>query len=204
MAVELLGARMAAIYYGNSLYVWTSVLSITIGGLAAGYFLGGYLSGINDPRKNINIAFLLAAVLVLFMPSYANLVMKMAMVLGYQSGAVLSCLLFIFPTMVLFGTIPPNIISVITEEPGSSGDNTGSVFTISTFGGIFMTLIIGFYAIPNYGLKTCAIAIAVLLATVPFLNYLKGYYVRVYHGNRSTESTLKTKRAVTCTCSTQE
>ena len=173
MAVELLGAKMAAIYYGSSLYVWTSVLSITIGGLAAGYFLGGHLSGLRDSRKNINIAFLLAALLVLLMPSYANLVMKMAMVLGYQSGAVLSCLLFIFPIMVLFGTIPPNIINVITKEQGSSGNDTGHVYTISTFGGIFMTLIIGFYAIPNWGLKTCAIAIASLLATVPFLNFLK-------------------------------
>ena len=41
MAIELLGAKMLAIYYGNSLYVWTSVLSITLAGLAAGYFAGG-------------------------------------------------------------------------------------------------------------------------------------------------------------------
>jgi len=173
MAVELLGARMAAIYYGNSLYVWTSVLSITVGGLAVGYFLGGYLSGKKDARKNITIAFLIAAVLVLFLPSYANQVMKTFMPMGFQSGSILSCFLFIFPVMVVFGTIPPNIIKVITEEPGNSGYNTGDVYTISTFGGIIMTLLIGFFGIPNFGLRSCAIAVAVLLALVPFIMFLK-------------------------------
>jgi len=45
MAIELLGAKILAIYYGNSLYVWTSVLGITLAGLAAGYFAGGFVSG---------------------------------------------------------------------------------------------------------------------------------------------------------------
>ena len=44
MAAELLGAKMLAPYFGSSLYVWATVLAITLGGLAAGYFMGGILS----------------------------------------------------------------------------------------------------------------------------------------------------------------
>ena len=44
MAAELLGAKMLAPYFGSSLYVWASVLAITLGGLAVGYFAGGILS----------------------------------------------------------------------------------------------------------------------------------------------------------------
>ena len=44
MATELLGAKMLAPYFGSSLYVWATVLAVTLGGLAIGYFLGGLLS----------------------------------------------------------------------------------------------------------------------------------------------------------------
>ena len=42
MAIELAGAKMVAPFYGTSLYVWASVLAVTLGGLTTGYFLGGW------------------------------------------------------------------------------------------------------------------------------------------------------------------
>jgi hypothetical protein len=44
MACELLGAKMIAPFFGSSLYVWASVLGITLFGLMTGYYTGGYLS----------------------------------------------------------------------------------------------------------------------------------------------------------------
>ena len=44
MAVELLGAKLVAPFYGNSLYVWTAVLGISVLGLTAGYYFGGILA----------------------------------------------------------------------------------------------------------------------------------------------------------------
>jgi hypothetical protein len=41
MAIELAGAKMVAPFYGTSLYVWASVLAVTLGGLTTDYFLGG-------------------------------------------------------------------------------------------------------------------------------------------------------------------
>ena len=41
MAVELMGAKLVAPFYGNSLYVWTAVLTITVLGLTLGYYTGG-------------------------------------------------------------------------------------------------------------------------------------------------------------------
>ena len=42
MAIELAGAKMVAPFYGTSLYVWASVLAVTLSGLTTGYFLGGW------------------------------------------------------------------------------------------------------------------------------------------------------------------
>lgn len=43
IAVELLGAKMMAPYYGNSLHIWTSVIGVTLACLAAGYYIGGVI-----------------------------------------------------------------------------------------------------------------------------------------------------------------
>ncbi len=44
MVAELCGAKLLAPIFGSSLYVWASVLGITLFALALGYFFGGYWS----------------------------------------------------------------------------------------------------------------------------------------------------------------
>lgn len=41
MVIELLGTRMIAPFYGASLYVWSSLISVTMIALSIGYFIGG-------------------------------------------------------------------------------------------------------------------------------------------------------------------
>jgi len=57
MAVEMLVAKMIAPLYGASLYVWSSIIGVTLIALAAGYFLGGKISakyaGLNTLLKLI-------------------------------------------------------------------------------------------------------------------------------------------------------
>ena len=52
MAVELMGAKLVAPFYGDSLYVWTAVLTITVLGLTLGYYAGGRLSRKRAVRNN--------------------------------------------------------------------------------------------------------------------------------------------------------
>ena len=61
MAIELFGAKMAAIYYGNSLYVWTSILSVAVAGLAAGYFSGGFFSSKFPEKQTLFYIFFAAS-----------------------------------------------------------------------------------------------------------------------------------------------
>ena len=44
MGAELVSAKMIAPYFGNSLYVWASVLGVTLTSLMIGYLIGGRLS----------------------------------------------------------------------------------------------------------------------------------------------------------------
>ena len=173
MAVELLGARMTAIFYGNSLHVWTSVLGITLAGLACGYFLGGVVSKKFPKINTLFYIFLPAAFWVTVLPSFAGWVMKSMIVLGYEKGAVVSCLLFLFPPMVFHGMIPPVLIRLLTKDVDYSGKTAGNIYAVSTVGGILSTLLIGFYIVPNWGLKSGALTIGIILSAIPFFYFLR-------------------------------
>ena len=47
MSLELLGGRLLAPYFGSSIYVWGSVITVFMLALSAGYLTGGWLSLFN-------------------------------------------------------------------------------------------------------------------------------------------------------------
>ena len=53
MGVEITGAKLLAPFFGNSLYVWASVISITMLGLAVGYFAGAKLIKAQNAQGNL-------------------------------------------------------------------------------------------------------------------------------------------------------
>jgi len=44
MSLEILGGRLLAPFFGNSIYVWGSLIGIILMALSGGYYLGGWLS----------------------------------------------------------------------------------------------------------------------------------------------------------------
>jgi MFS family permease len=67
MVIELLGTRMIASFYGTSLYVWSSLISVTMIALAAGYFVGGRWAD-RVKRTGLSLIIALAALLTLLIP----------------------------------------------------------------------------------------------------------------------------------------
>src|SRR3954467_950540 len=75
MCAELCGARLLAPLFGSSLYVWATVMGITLAALAAGYFFGGLYSGRSSEQKTLRTILLCAALYLLFMPVLAHYAM---------------------------------------------------------------------------------------------------------------------------------
>ena len=73
MAVEWMGAKLVAPFYGSSLYVWTAVLTITVLGLTVGYYAGGRLGKKQPSEAMLFVVLGISAVLVLALPFTARL-----------------------------------------------------------------------------------------------------------------------------------
>jgi predicted membrane-bound spermidine synthase len=178
MACELVGAKMLAPYFGGSLYVWSAALGLTLGGLMTGYFTGGLLS-----KKYQNDASLLywimiaAGLFTALMPFTSGWIMQLTLGWPLQWGALFSLLIFMFPPLVFMGMVSPVIINLLNTEVKGAGSSAGTVYAISTLGGILTTFLFGFYVIPNMGLNYPAIATGALLALLPVVSLLRLRYL---------------------------
>jgi spermidine synthase len=173
MGTELLGAKMLAPYFGSSLYVWSSVMAITLGGLAAGYFFGGMLSEKKDNDSILYKVLLIAALFTVLMPFTSKIAMSLFGLRSLLPAVVASSLLILFPPVFLMGAVSPLIISAISKNKLDAGKAAGTVYAISTIGGILATFLFGFYIIPTFGLTIPALFCGIFLGIFPSLSLLK-------------------------------
>lgn len=169
MATELLGAKMLAPYFGSSLYVWATVLAITLGGLAAGYFAGGILSYRNKSRFTLFNVLLLAAVFTVLMPFTSKIVLWAIGMHSLIPSVIFSSGCILFPPVFMMGMVSPLIIGAITTDIKESGRAAGAIYAISTVGGIIATFLFGFYIIPTFGLTYPSIFSGILLGIIPVI-----------------------------------
>lgn len=173
MASELLSAKFVAPYFGSSLYVWSAVLGITLSALMLGYYFGGYLS---EKSKNLKTSVLfvlsLGASLLILMPFSASSIMNICIEMSVLSGVLTSLIIFLFPPLFLFGTSSPLLIDILNKDMNKAGKASGTIYSISTFGGIIATFLLGFYLIPEFGLTIPAVCVGSILLMVTAFGFL--------------------------------
>lgn len=171
MGVELIGAKLVAPYYGNSIYVWAAVLSVTLGSLTIGYFLGGKLSMKLPSEKTLFIVLLLAAIAVFIMPFTGKIIMKSMLGFDLRMGIIVSCIVFLLPPLLFFGIVGPMVVRLSTKTDNEIGKTVGKVYFISTLGGIAGTFLYGFYFVPYLGIRVSVYLTVTALILLP-IGYL--------------------------------
>lgn len=156
MAAELCGAKLLAPVFGGSLYVWASVMGITLAALASGYFYGGHISAGSD-KHNLNLFRILsaAALFLILMPVLSHYLVPRISYLPFLPGVVLSTLALLFLPVFFLGATSPLFILMQTSQSADAGKVSGTVYAVSTVGGIAATFFCGFYFIPEIGLNAC-------------------------------------------------
>ncbi len=152
MCVELCGAKILSPFFGTSIYVWAAVLGITLTALMVGYYLGGYFSTKIKSAAFICWVMLVAGCLVTLTPIISKIVLPVTIQLNLLLGTVISLFSFLFFPLVLFGATSPLIINFLTQQNDNSGKSSGTVYAVSTFGGIITTFFVGFYLLPEFGI----------------------------------------------------
>jgi spermidine synthase len=168
MAFEIIGSRMLAPYFGNSIFVWGSLISVVLTALSVGYWLGG-IAADRWPRFSI-LATLIAVpgVIIALLPFvYPELNRAIASGdMGSRLGPLVSCLtLFLVPSVFL-GTISPFAVRLQARAVASVGSTAGGLYAVSTAGSILGTLVTAFYLIAVLGVANIVHGLGLTLLVV--------------------------------------
>ena len=165
MSVELLGGRILAPYFGSSIYVWGSIISIFMVALSIGYLIGGRLSVLSPNLGRYGLFFLLAALGLLPIVFFANQAMDavFAAIDDPRYGSLLaSTLLFFIPTAIL-GMIAPYSVRLMVNDTDHSGQVAGGLYFVSTLGSALGTLLTSFYLVLWFDMNTILLAMITVL-----------------------------------------
>lgn len=147
MTIEMLGARIMAPYFGGSLSVWGSIITIFMLALAFGYLMGGRLSRHAPNPVTFAKFFIGAAVFSLPIILFADSIMRpifMAIEDPRYGSLFASIFLYFIPTSIL-GMISPYSVRLLVDSSEHSGHMAGLLFFISTLGSAAGTLGTSFY-----------------------------------------------------------
>ncbi|MBX2858169.1 MAG: fused MFS/spermidine synthase [Cellvibrionaceae bacterium] len=168
MMVELLGTRIIGPYYGVSLIVWSSLLSVSLLALSMGYAVGGRYAD-KPSGLRLPMAIVLAAISIALVPVISETVQVFFNRLGLRWGALSSALVLFTPALFFLGTAGPFVIRLATRGLENVGATAGNVYAISTVGSVIGTLLLGFYLLPIFGTRAILQALSFLLLCLSVL-----------------------------------
>ena len=165
MGLELVAFRLYAPYFGYSIYVWGSMISVVMAALSAGYALGGHLADRSRSDAPLYTTILLSGVYQLVLLFTVRTVLRKLWQSGEFTGTALATLVIFVPPMTALATSAPFVIRLLARA-GQVGSTAGKVYALSTGGSIAGILLTSFFLIPHFGthatLRTlCVVSIVV-------------------------------------------
>jgi len=178
MTIELLGGRLLSPYFGSSVYVWGSIITVFMLSLSFGYLIGGKLSTRNPNPFTYSMFFVLAAVLVTPIMLFAGAIMEQVFLIFQDPryGSLFASLaLFFIPTVIL-GMISPYSIRLLVQNQDHSGHVAGQLYFVSTIGSALGTLATSFYFVLWFDVNSILWGVVLALIAAGF-TVLAVYYL---------------------------
>ena len=165
MSLELLGGRILAPWFGSSIYVWGSIITVFMLSLSLGYLIGGRLSLHAPTLGKFGAIFVLASAILVPVVYLAEPAMAWVFerIEDPRYGSLTaSLLLFVAPTMVL-GAISPYAVRLLVRRTEESGKVAGTLYFVSTLGSALGTLATSFYFVLWFEMDTIVAVLAAIL-----------------------------------------
>lgn len=153
LAVEVLAVRMLAPFFGNTVYSFSSVVSIVLAALSVGYWHGGRLADRVPSERTFFLFVCGAGIATLVVEVIATVVLPLTGLLGIVLGPLVAAVVLFAVPSYLFGVLSPYAVKLrsLTMPERGVGRVSGDVFFASTCGSIMGSLLSGFVLIPHLG-----------------------------------------------------
>ncbi|HYS30472.1 MAG TPA: fused MFS/spermidine synthase, partial [Candidatus Limnocylindria bacterium] len=172
LGVEFAAARLLAPFFGQSLFIWGTLIGLILIYLTVGYYVGGRVADRwPDPRLLYRITTVAALALGLI-PLVARPILSFSqqgfaqLSLGIVVGSLLSVIVLFAVPVTLLGIVSPFAIRLRIHDVLTAGNAAGAVYALSTLGSILGTFIPVFWLIPSFGTRPTIFILAIGLGIV--------------------------------------
>jgi hypothetical protein len=179
MGLQLVASRVLAPFFGNSIFVWASLITTFLAAFSSGSFIGAAVSGRSTVKQSRIVAGLMvvcsATLLFDALGSYKVCDWLDGQIENLPTKLIATCILLYFVPVMTLSSITPVCIAYYDRWEKSAGRSAGLLNGISTLGNIIGVLVAAFVLIPTFGIHIllhawwiCAGAIQLLLWFVLF------------------------------------
>jgi spermidine synthase/MFS family permease len=171
MMVEIVAGRLAARHIGSSLYTWTAVIGVILGGITLGYYIGGRLADSFTAKKTIGRLLAASSGACIAAIIMNNLAGEWTFLWQMEMAQRVLChiaIVFFIPSM-LMGAISPAAVKMALEAKEDSGRTVGRMYALGAAGSILGTFTAGFWLIGTIGtvntlwVTTCILMLMALI-----------------------------------------
>jgi spermidine synthase len=166
LAVELLGTRIIAPFYGAGLYLWTAQISVALAALSVGYAIGGRWADRGPKLERFALAIGLAGIWVALIPLMRMPALAISESAGLRTAVLITSTVLFFPPLTLLGMISPYAIRLKAASLDEVGRTAGNLYSVSTVASVFAAIATGFFLIPNIGVTRLLLLIGLELVAV--------------------------------------
>ncbi len=184
MGLEIAGSRVLAPHFGNSIFVWGSLIAIFLMAISIGNYLGGRLADQFPSHLFLNSICIAVALWIFGLAIFGSaLCVSLAEAgMGEQSGPLVASLILFLAPSIGMGMVSPFAIRLATSSLATVGQVSGALYALSNTGSILGTMLTTFVLIPFIGLAAILKGLGVVLLVIAILTS-PGIWNRKYAPN---------------------
>src|SRR3972149_3311108 len=123
MGLEIVGSRVLAPYFGSSIFVWGSLISVVMTALSVGYYWGGWLSAREPSYGRLLALLLIPGVMIFFLPFlYPTMNAWIPGIdFGNRLNPLIACSIYFLPPGIFLGPVSPYVIRLAATTITAGG-----------------------------------------------------------------------------------
>ncbi|HYF13293.1 MAG TPA: fused MFS/spermidine synthase [Candidatus Paceibacterota bacterium] len=185
LVFEIAGARLLAPYLGTSTEVWAALIAVILGGMSAGYWIGGVVADKYPSYRMLGILIFASSCAAFIAWGVRDLIPSALVGLTVQAsltGATVVIALILFaPLAVLLGMVSPYVAKLALQNLQTSARVVGRLSAFGAAGSIVGAISTGAYLIAYFSIDQIllgvAVALLILSLIVSFEKYLPKFSV---------------------------
>lgn len=175
LALEIVASRIIAPYFGNSIYVWGSLIGVFLAALTTGYYLGGRLADRWPSPVGFAGVVFVAGALVLLIPPVGSRVLEAiaAADLGPRANPLVASLGVFFLPGAVMAMVSPYALRLRAQTVATLGHVAGNLYALSTVGSIAGTLLAAFVLLEVFSVQEVVYLLGGALVVLAILAWVR-------------------------------